>query len=73
MPRFETPPEPWQSFFAGVDGQLSEHVELHCRGGFVVTQFYGVARTTSDVDYLSAVPNVRRLLAEIAGKDAPSP
>src|SRR2546421_9088966 len=39
-----------------------------CCGGFVVTQFYGVARTTSDVDFLGVVPNVRAHLNEIAGR-----
>jgi len=68
MPRIERPPEPWRSFFAEVDGRLSEDVHLHCCGGFVVTQLYGVARTTSDVDFLSAVPNVHRPLVGIAGK-----
>jgi hypothetical protein len=55
-------------FFAEVDSRLSEEVQLHCCGGFVVTQLYGVARTTSDVDFLGVVPNVRKGLAEIAGK-----
>jgi hypothetical protein len=64
----DQPPEPWRSFFAEVDAQLGEEVVLHLCGGFVVTQLYGVARTTSDVDFLSAVPNLRANLAEIAGK-----
>ena len=68
MPRIERPAEPWRSFFAELDAHLSEEVHLHCCGGFVVTQVYGVARTTSDVDFLDVVPNVRRDLAEIAGK-----
>jgi hypothetical protein len=64
----DQPPEPWRSFFAEVDAQLHEEVALHLCGGFVVTQLYGVARTTSDVDFLSVVPNLRADLAEIAGK-----
>jgi hypothetical protein len=68
MPRIEEPPEPWRSFFAEVDSRLSEDVHLHCCGGFVVAQFYGVARTTSDVDFLGVVPNVRNDLARIGGK-----
>lgn len=68
MPPIEEPPEPWRSFFADVDARLSENVHLHCCGGFVVTQLYGVARTTSDVDFLGVVPNVWRNLIEIAGK-----
>jgi hypothetical protein len=68
MRHIEEPPEPWRSFFADVDSQLREDVQLHCCGGFVVTQLYGVARTTSDVDFLCAVPNVQADLIEIAGK-----
>jgi hypothetical protein len=51
-----------------VDACLTENIQLHCCGGFVVTQFYGVARTTSDIDFLGAVPNVGGTLTEIAGK-----
>jgi hypothetical protein len=64
----EQPPEPWRSFFAEIDANLREDVHLHCCGGFVVTQLYGVARTTNDVDFLAVVPNVQRELTEIAGK-----
>ncbi len=41
---------------------------MHLCGGFVVTQLYGAGRTTSDVDYLGVVPNLRNNLTEIAGK-----
>ena len=68
MPRIEEPPEPWRSFFADVDSRLSEDVQLHCCGGFVATQLYGIARTTSDIDFLDVVPNVRNELIEIGGK-----
>jgi hypothetical protein len=68
MPRIEQPPEPWRSFFAEVDTHLCEDVRLHCCGGFVATQLYGVARTTSDVDFLGVVPNVGSDLTELAGK-----
>src|SRR5580704_12139181 len=68
--RIEQPPAPWRSFFAEVDANLTEDVHLHCCGGFVVTQLYGVARTTSDVDFLAAVPNEQSRLTEIAGKSS---
>jgi hypothetical protein len=68
MPPLEEPSEPWRSFFAEVDSRLSEDVHLHCCGGFVAMQLYGIARTTSDVDFLGVVPNVRSDLTEIAGK-----
>ena len=51
-----------------MDSRLSEDVHLHCCGGFVVTQLYGVARTTSDVDFLGVVPNVVSELTDIGGK-----
>jgi hypothetical protein len=68
MPRIEQPPEPWRSFFAEVDSHLDEDVQLHCCGGFVVTQLYGVARTTSDVDFLSVVPDLSDRLIEFGGR-----
>ena len=68
MPRNEVPPEPWRSFFTEVNSRLAEDVQLHCCGGFVVTQMYGVARTTSDVDFLGVVPNVWSDLTAIGGR-----
>ncbi|HEU0176039.1 MAG TPA: DUF6036 family nucleotidyltransferase [Blastocatellia bacterium] len=62
-------PEPWASFLSQVDDQLSEDVELHCFGGFVVTMLYGLARTTVDVDVLPATKrSAWRHLADLAGK-----
>jgi hypothetical protein len=71
MPRIEEPLEPWRSFFVELDSRLSGDVYLHCCGGFVMTQLYGAARTTSDVDFLGVVPNVQGSLTEIAGKGSP--
>jgi hypothetical protein len=68
MPHIKEPPEPWRSFFAEVDSCLTEEVQLHCFGGFVATQFYGVARDTSDIDFLSVAPNVGSALMDIGGK-----
>ena len=49
------PLEPWRSFLAELDGRLADSVELHCLGGFVVTQHYGLSlRETVDVDFLLA-------------------
>jgi uncharacterized nucleotidyltransferase DUF6036 len=62
-------PEPWASFLSQVDKSLSENVELHCLGGFVVTTLYGLARSTADVDVL---PFVKRSalnhLIDLAGR-----
>ncbi len=49
------PAEPWASFLRELDELLKSAVELHCLGGFVVTQQYGIGRETSDIDFLSAV------------------
>jgi Nucleotidyltransferase of unknown function (DUF6036) len=50
--------------------RLSENVQLHCCGGFVATQLYGVARETNDVDFLGVVPNRWNDITELAGKDS---
>jgi hypothetical protein len=47
------PPEPWRSFLQDLDTQLKGVVALRCLGGFVVTQQYGLGRSTSDIDVLS--------------------
>ena len=60
--------EPWRSFFSDLGLLRSEDVHLHCCGGFVITQLYRVARTTSDIDFVEAVPNVRGHLTTIGGK-----
>lgn len=62
-------PEPWMSFLSEIDASLSEEVEFHCLGGFVVTVVYGLARTTADVDVLAVVPRGEsESLLEFAGK-----
>jgi Nucleotidyltransferase of unknown function (DUF6036) len=50
-------PSPWPEFLAGVDQSLSEAVELHCVGGFVLTAVYGIQRSTADLDYISVIPH----------------
>ena len=51
----EKPPEPWAKFLLEIDDFVTEEIYLHCLGGFVVTQLYGSARSTSDVDFLTLV------------------
>jgi hypothetical protein len=53
------PAQPWASFLRELDELLKAAVELHCLGGFVVTQLYGIGRETSDIDFLSAVARSR--------------
>lgn len=54
--RSSTPPEPWRSFLQELDDRLIGPNELHCMGGFVVTQHYGIGRETSDIDFLAVIP-----------------
>lgn len=54
--RKDTPPEPWRTFLKELDAHLTGPNELHCMGGFVITQHYGIGRETSDIDFLSVVP-----------------
>ena len=63
-------PSPWREFLAELDGMLTEPLELHCIGGFVLAHFYGLLRTTGDIDYYTAVP-ANLNLGEIAGQDSP--
>ena len=44
--------EPWRSFLHDIDVQLSGPTEIHCLGGFVVAEYYGLARPTSDIDII---------------------
>jgi hypothetical protein len=51
-----------------LDERLTGAIELHCVGGFVVAQHYGVGRETSDIDFLSVVPrNGKDGIEAIAG------
>lgn len=63
-------PDPWQSFLAEVDQNLSGEVVLHCIGGFVVTMLYGYTRTTADVDVVAILSNSVSVadLISLAGK-----
>lgn len=65
------PPEPWRSFFHDVDQELQAPVELHCFGGFVLIQAYGVARTTNDVDFINVLPVQHQPLSMLAGQGSP--
>src|ERR1700682_1968451 len=70
--RHRAPAEPWASFLRELDELLKGSVELHCLGGFVVTQQYGIGRETSDIDYLSVAARSREDDAEaLAGLGSP--
>ncbi|MFN0105810.1 MAG: DUF6036 family nucleotidyltransferase [Bryobacteraceae bacterium] len=55
MPR-DRPDEPWLSFLTSLDANLAEPADFHCIGGFVVSQHYGFARQTVDLDVLTVIP-----------------
>ena len=60
-------PSPWNGFLAELDSMLTEPVILHCIGGFVLCYFYGLARSTGDIDYWAAIPPNLNLI-EAAGQ-----
>ena len=70
MPADTSLPSPWKEFLAEIDAMLSEPLELHCIGGFVLTFFYGFPRSTGDLDYYTAVPANFNLI-EVAGEGSP--
>ncbi len=68
MPR-ELPAEPWLSFLTDLDAALDEPAGFHCIGGFVVSQHYGFARETADLDVLMVIPpDAVQGVAELAGR-----
>ena len=49
-------PSPWIEFLSDLDDMLKEPLDLHCIGGLVLAHFYGVPRSTGDIDYYTAIP-----------------
>ena len=67
-------PGPWHSFLVELSAQVSQEVELHCIGGFVLSMLYGMPRPTADVDVLCVVPqNEIGALQSVAGPYLASP
>ena len=64
-------PEPWRSFLRDLDTQLAGPTELHCLGGFVVAQCYGLMRPTADIDILESKGTDLITLAKLAGRTSP--
>ena len=56
MPQHDDIPEPWFSFLKELDEFATTAIRLDCIGGFVVTMFYGLSRTTGDLDVLEMAP-----------------
>jgi hypothetical protein len=63
--------EPWLSFLCDVDKVLTQPVEIHCLGGFVMSVLWDLPRPTGDVDFIDITPPgaVHDLLA-IAGENS---
>jgi len=59
-------PSPWKEFLSEIDALLKESLALHCIGGFAACYFYGLPRTTGDIDYYTAIPANFNLI-EVAG------
>lgn len=65
----DRPAEPWLSFLTELDARLEEPADFHCIGGFVVSQLYGFARETADLDVLRVIPQqAAERVVRIAGK-----
>jgi Nucleotidyltransferase of unknown function (DUF6036) len=68
-PRTELPAEPWRSFLSDLDATLDEPADLHCIGGFAISQYFGFGRETADLDVLSVAPQpMRAAIAAAAGR-----
>jgi hypothetical protein len=63
--------EPWQSLLEALDRELARPTELHCFGGFVVSEHYGLTRATADVDVLESRGTDLATIARLAGKGSP--
>lgn len=64
-------PEPWRSFLLDLDKQLARPTELHCFGGFVVAQCYGLMRPTADIDIVESKGTDLITIAKLAGRTSP--
>lgn len=63
--------EPWRTFFEALDRELSSPCDLHCFGGFVLTEHYAVARSTIDVDIVDVRGAEIADIARRAGRGSP--
>ena len=62
----------WERFLADFDAALSQPLEVHCLGGFILIIVYGLTRTTKDLDAISVTPQegLREAMAR-AGRGSP--
>ena len=65
----DRPAEPWLTFLTELDAQLEGPADIHCIGGFVVSQHYGFRRETADLDVLNVIPRqVADRVFQLGGK-----
>jgi hypothetical protein len=65
----DRPAEPWFSILTDLDAALDAPADLHCIRGFVVSQHYGFARETADLDVLAVIPReTGERVAQLAGR-----
>lgn len=60
--------EPWRSFLHELEQHLSQPTDLHCFGGFVIAEHYGLTRSTADIDVLDSKGTDPGTIARLAGK-----
>jgi hypothetical protein len=61
--------EPWLGFLHDVDQAMSQDVEIHCLGGFVLHVLWELPRPTGDVDFIEITPSdAARELLSVAGE-----
>ena len=66
------PPDPWHSFLRELDDAVDTVVRMDCIGGFVVTQLYGLERSTADVDVVELAPrDASNTLMDLAFEGGP--
>src|SRR5262245_16472964 len=63
--------EPWHSMLLALDQQLTNDTELHCMGGFVLAEYYGLVRSTADLDVLESAGTDKATIARLAGRGSP--
>ena len=72
-PGSELPSQPWRSFLSDLDGLVDQITDLHCIGGFAISQYFGFARETADLDVLAIAPLPERaVIIAVAGKQSGS-
>ena len=62
-------PEPWRSFLREIDAGISESVDIHCLGAFVLMVLWDLPRPTGDIDVVEVAPKaVTRELLKLGGE-----